>query len=78
MSGGRLTVTGMENQTGVCPRCDQVVPMRHNGKAHGANEYTNPWEFVEHQRDDLRGGQLVGAEPCPGSGRNYATARSSF
>jgi len=76
LSGARLTVDPMVEQ--MCPRCDDVVEMRHGGTEQQQNEFTSPWKFVNHMRDTVRGGVLVGSEPCPGSGRNLATARSSL
>ena len=77
LSVSRSTVPAMVNQTGTCPRCDEVVPMRHNGGVQTANEYTSPWVFETHKRDDWRGDTLTRTE-CPGSGRNVALAREAF
>ena len=60
----------------VCPNCHQVIPREHNGKQ-GFNEYTDPWEFVEHDRDDERGG-VITRNWCPGSRKNITIARISF
>jgi len=51
-----------------CPRGGEVVAMRH---ADGAqmNDRTSPWVFVDHLRNDERGG-VVTHQPCPGSGKN--------
>ena len=46
----------------LCPRCGELVAMRHNGGTQ-ANDRTSPWVFVDHMRDDERGG-VVTRQPC--------------
>jgi len=60
----------------ICPSCGHAIEREHNGKE-GNNEYTDPWEFVEHQTDDVRG-DTVYRRPCMGSGRNVTMARISL
>jgi hypothetical protein len=45
-----------------------MVAMRHDGGTQ-TNDRTSPWVFVDHLRDDERGG-VVTHQPCPGSGKN--------
>jgi len=71
------TVVGVVNQQEVCPRCGDVVDLRHNGTEQKTNEHTSPWVFADHLVDDVRGGQLMGRVPCPASGRNRAVASTS-
>jgi len=52
-----------------------VVAMRHNGGTQ-INDRTSPWVFVDHMRDDERGG-VVTRQPCSGSGKNEWTAEHS-
>ncbi|MGY2127462.1 hypothetical protein [Blastococcus sp. SYSU DS0617] len=65
----------MENPA-VCPSCSQVIERQHNGKA-GTSEFTDPWEFVEHDRDDLRGNVMT-RQWCPGSGKNVTMAAKGY
>jgi len=58
-----------------CPSCGVVVAMRHNGGTQ-INDRTSPWVFVDHMRDDERGG-VVTRQPCSGSGKNEWTAEHS-
>ena len=61
MAGGAVTCAP-------CPCCGEMVAMRHDGDTQ-TNDRTSPWVFVDHLRDDERGG-VATRQPCPGSGKN--------
>jgi hypothetical protein len=69
-------VGGMANAA-VCPRCHEVVEREDSGKGRGVDERTDPWVFVAHDRDDLRG-DTVYRKSCPGSGKNPWVAANSM
>ncbi|WP_137160846.1 hypothetical protein [Blastococcus sp. CCUG 61487] len=52
-----------------CPDCGYLIDRRHDGTEQGIDERTDPWVFVDHDRDDERGGTVF-RKPCPASGRN--------
>jgi len=70
LAGGAVT-------DALCPCCGELVAMRHDGGRPGVDERTSPWVFVDHRRDDERGGTVF-RQPCPGSGRNEWTAGHAF
>ncbi len=53
-----------------------MIDREHSGQE-GTNEYGDPWKFIQHDRDDDRGG-VVRREYCPGSGKNVASARDGY
>jgi hypothetical protein len=61
----------------VCPVCHEVVEREDSGKPAGIDERTDAWVFVEHVRDDERGGTVFRIR-CPGSGKNPWIAANSM
>ncbi|MFI6369236.1 hypothetical protein ACIBG0_41830 [Nocardia sp. NPDC050630] len=62
-------------KTQQCPVCWENVEVQNNGKGRG-NEISDPWIFVEHFRNQDRGGKTY-RPPCPASGKNDWMARNT-